>query len=53
MEHGERGTVGRQVEPVLPRPGARWPPIVEHVQRGPYGLDGFVEHLEQANVVHG
>ena len=53
VQDGEGRTVGGQVEAVLPRlPSAR-PPVLEHVERATHGADRFVEHFEEANVVHG
>ena len=52
VQHGERGPVGGQVEPVLARAGAGRAPIVQVVQRVAHGSHGLVEHFEQPNVVH-
>ena len=53
VQNGESGTVGGQVEAVLPRlPSAR-PPVLELVERATHGADRLVEHFQEANVVHG
>ena len=53
VQYGEGRPVGGQVEAVLARlPSAR-PPVLEHVERATHGADGFVEHFQEANVVHG
>ena len=53
VQHRQGGTVGRQVEQVLPRlPPAR-SPALESVQRAAHGRSRLVEHVQEASVVHG
>ena len=53
VEHGQGRAVGGEVEPVLPRLAAARPPVLEHVQRTAHGMHRFIEHFQEANVVHG
>ncbi len=53
VQHPERRLVGRQVEVVLPRLGPGGSPLLERVERSPDGRRRVVEHLKEANVVHG
>ena len=53
MQHRESRRVGGQVEAVLARLPSAGPPVFEHVERATHGAHGFVEHFQEANVVHG
>ena len=53
VQDGEGRRVGGQVEAILPRLRSARSPVFEHVERATHGADGFVEHFQEANVVHG
>ena len=53
VQDGEGRPVGGQVEPVLPRLLPARAPILQDVERATHGADRFVEHFQEANVVHG
>src|ERR1019366_8596733 len=53
MEDRQRRSICGEVKAVLTWPGPRRPPVVQHIQRTAYGLNGFAENLEQSDLIHG
>ena len=53
VQHREGRPVGGQIEAVLPRLLPARAPVFEHVERAAHGTYCFVEHFQDANVVHG
>ena len=52
VQHRQRRRVGREVEAVLARAGARGTPVGQPLEREAHRRRGVVQHAEQAVLVH-